>query len=262
MRVEVIIMDLYVKTYLVKEEQKRLFIVHGICEHSGRYSEFAKKLNESKISVITYDLRGHGKSPGKKGYIKNFTDHLEDLQALIEKYYQKDVENILLGHSMGALIGHLYLLDNPKVSRYISSGAPTDFLPQVKLFKYLPYQPLGFIKLKNNFANGTLSNDKKVEEDYENDPLVLKKYYLKLAGEMFVRGVKYFQKNINKQQTTTLFLHGEEDKIVPKEMSENSFRKLNNPHNKLIIYPKMQHEILNEIEKEKVIADIVGWIYG
>ncbi len=254
-------MDLFIKKHLVKDERKRFFIVHGICEHSGRYDYFSEKLNAEKISVITYDLRGHGKSPGKRGTIKSFKTHINDLANVINKYYNENVENILFGHSMGGLIGHLYLVNNPKVNRYISSGAPTDFLNKVKLFKVLPYQPLNFITLKNTFADGSLSNDQKIEEDYTNDPLVLKKYKLKLAGQMFVSGIKHLHKNINNHQTPTLFLHGNDDKIVPKEMSINMIKKLSNDNNKLIIYDNMQHEILNELEKEKVINDIVGWIY-
>ncbi len=254
-------MDLFVKEYLVKNEKKRLFIVHGICEHSGRYKDFSEALNKNEISVITYDLRGHGRSPGKRGSINSFKTHINDLTELINAYYNENVENILLGHSMGALIGNLYMVSNPKVSRYISSGAPSDFLDKVKLFKTIPYCPLNFITLKNTFANGSLSNDKKVEDDYTNDPLVLKKYKLKLAGQMFVSGVKYLHKNIKNHQTTTLFLHGEEDKIVPHQMSVKLYNKLPNPNNKLIIYPKMQHEILNEIDKAKVYQDILEWIY-
>lgn len=254
-------MDLYVKSYLTKEERKRLFIVHGICEHSHRYESFAKELNKKGVSVITYDLRGHGRSSGKKGYINSFKTHLIDLDTIIKKYYNADVENILLGHSMGGLIGNMYMVSNPLVSRFISSGAPTDFLNKVKPFKILPYKPIGFLNVKNKFGEGELSNDLSVEEAYNNDPLVLKTYKIRLAGEMFVSGVKYLKKNINKFETPTLFLHGKNDPIVPCLMSENIYKNLNNPKNKLIIYENMKHEILNEIDKQQVINDIVEWIY-
>lgn len=254
-------MDLYVKEHIAENEKKRLFIVHGICEHSGRYDSFSKKLNKAGISVISYDLRGHGRSPGKKGYIKCYKRHLEDLNYLILTNYNENVENILLGHSMGGLIGHMYVVSNPLISRFISSGAPTDFLKKVKPFKIIPYQPIGFLNVKNKFANGELSNDLKVEEDYTNDPLVLKTYKIKLAGEMFVSGVKYLHKNLAYHQTPTLFLHGKDDPIVPVEISENLFKKLNKKEDKLIIYENMKHEILNELEKERVYDDIINWIY-
>lgn len=254
-------MELFIKEHIAEKEKKRLFLVHGICEHSGRYNPFIEALNKADVSVISYDLRGHGLSLGKRGTINSFKTHLNDLSKIINQYFNDKVENILFGHSMGGLIGHLYLVSNPKVSRYISSGAPTDFINKVKPFKVIPFQLIGWVTLKNSFANGSLSTDKEIEDNYLSDPLVLKKYKVKLAGEMFVKGIKYLQKNFNKHQLPTLFLHGEKDQIVPCEMSVNMFNKLPNINNKLIIYGEMQHEILNEIEKEKVIKDIIGWIY-
>ncbi len=254
-------MDLHVKTYIVKKEKMRLFIIHGICEHSGRYSELAEKFNEKQISVITYDLRGHGKSEGKRGYIKNFQDHVNDFLKIKRKYRNRKVKQFILGHSMGGLIGHLYMLVyNPKVDGFIASGAPTDYLSDAKPLRFIGYKWFGFLNKKNKFGKNALSKDIEVEEKYNNDPLVIKQFKIRLAGEMFVKGVKYLKENIQNNKKPILILHGKEDIIVPYQFSENIYQQI--PHNKkkIIIYENMYHEILNEVEKDKVFNNILEWM--
>lgn len=254
-------MSLYVKSYLVENEKKRIFIVHGICEHSGRYQNLAETLNKEGFSVVTYDLRGHGRSEGKKAYIKNFHEHLKDLDDIIKENDNKAVKRYIIGHSLGGLIGHLYMLKNKQaIDGFIASGAPTDYLGSVKLLKITGYKWFGFINAKNNFGKDALSKDKKVEEKYNNDPLVLKKFKIRLAGEMFVKGVKHLKNNIKSNNKPILILHGNDDKIIPKEHSENIFNDINHNEKQLIIYKNMYHEIFNEIEKEKVFNDLIDWL--
>ncbi|NMA05335.1 MAG: alpha/beta hydrolase [Acholeplasmataceae bacterium] len=250
---------MYIKTDIVPNETKRVFIVHGICEHSGRYDYFTRRLNDANISVIRYDLRGHGKSQGKRGYIKSFIEHIDDLRGVINKHINKNVKNVLFGHSMGGLLGHLYMVSNPKVDYYIASGAPTDYLKDVRLLRVLGYKWLGWIKITNKF-DGKLSRVSEVEESYVNDSLNLRKYYIRLAGEMFVSGVKYLNENLYKHKAPTLILHGAEDKIVPKEMSMRMYEYLQSKDKTLKLYEGAYHEILNEINKEEVIDDIIGWL--
>lgn len=254
-------MNLYVKKYVVENEKKRIFIVHGICEHSKRYENLAVKLNKEGFSVVTYDLRGHGKSEGKKGYIKKYTDHIEDLDRIIKENDNKAVKRYIIGHSLGGLIGHLYMVNNTEdIDGFIASGAPTNYLKNVKPLRIIGYKWIGFINTKNNFGKNALSKDKKVEEEYQNDPLVLKKFKIRLAGEMFVKGVKNLKKKISTNNKPILILHGKEDKIVPKEFSEKVYELINHEQKTLHIYDDMYHEIFNEITKDIPINDVISWL--
>lgn len=254
-------MSLYVKPYIVENEKKRIFIVHGICEHSGRYQHLAETLNKEGFSVITYDLRGHGRSSGKKAYIKDYYQHVVDLNKIIKENDNKAVQRYIIGHSLGGLIGHLYMIENSQsIDGFISSGAPTDYLDNVKPLKIIGYKWIGFLSAKNNFGKNALSRDKKVEEEYNNDPLVLKRFKIRLAGEMFIKGVKHLKGSIKRNNKPILILHGEDDKIVPKQHSENIFNLINHDNKHLIIYENMYHEIFNEIEQEKVFNDIIKWL--
>ncbi len=253
-------MALYIKPYLVDNEKGRVFIVHGICEHSGRYEFLAKSLNKAKYSVITYDLRGHGKSEGKKGYIKSFTEHVNDLSYVIDKFKNNQGKQFLIGHSMGGLIGHLYMVGEPKVDGYIASGAPTDYLKKVKPLRLIGYKWFGFLNVHNKFGKNTLTHDKMIEQYYRSDPLNLKKYHVRLAGEMFVSGVKYLYNLLYRNDKPILILHGGVDPIVPVEHSKRLYNLLSTHDKKIIIYENNYHEIFNELNKETVIEDCVRWL--
>ena len=94
--------------------QGTILITHGLAEHSECYHPLGKVLAENNWHVVGWDLRGHGRSEGKRGYIRDFNDYVTDLATLIKVVKkQKDVPAspfVLFGHSMGGLITLEYLL--------------------------------------------------------------------------------------------------------------------------------------------------------
>ena len=84
--------------------------------------------------------------------------------------------------------------------------------------------------------------------------------YVSLIGEMFIKGVKYLHKNLDKITMPIIYLHGENDPIVSVKASEDMYKLVPSKNKELIIYEDMQHEILNEVEKEKVLNDIINWL--
>lgn len=251
-------MKLNIVTNIVPNEKKRIFIVHGIAEHLDRYDHVTHFLNQNGYSVIRFDLRGHGKSEGKRGYIKSFRDYLEDVQTVFDAH--KGVHNVLLGHSMGALITHLYMAQDNGFECSITSAGPTWYINDVQFVRYIGFKYYGFLKVKNNLARNMLSHIEKVEDDYMRDPLVLKSYYINLIGEMFVKGVKHLNRNLTHHTKPILMLHGQLDKIVPVDFSKRLFNLLIQEDKALKVYPNDWHEILNELDREIVLNDIYEWL--
>lgn len=251
-------MKLNIVTNIVPNEKKRIFIVHGIAEHLDRYDHVAQFLNQNGYSVIRFDLRGHGKSEGKRGYIKSFRDYIEDVQTVFDAH--KGTHNVLFGHSMGALITHLFMTQDNGFECSITSAGPTWYIKDVQFVRYIGFKYYSFLKVKNNLARNMLSHIEKVEDDYMRDPLVLKSYYINLIGEMFVKGVKHLNRNLTHHTKPILMLHGQLDKIVPVEFSERLFNLLIQDDKSLKVYPNDWHEILNELDRDVVLNDIYEWL--
>jgi len=111
-----------------KEDAKGVVLItHGIAEHSGRYEHVALSLNEAGYSVVAFDLRGHGKSSGKRNYIKSFQDYLDDLDEVLTRTKNKfpDLPIFLFGHSMGGGILSLYAIERQPDVKGILLSAPS-----------------------------------------------------------------------------------------------------------------------------------------
>ena len=90
-----------------------IVVVHGLGEHIGRYAHVAARLNAGGWSVVGYDQRGHGASPGERGRIGSGEDLLADLAAVIDAVRSEHAGPlVLLGHSLGGLV----------VGRFVAAG--------------------------------------------------------------------------------------------------------------------------------------------
>jgi acylglycerol lipase len=241
-----------------------ILIIHGVCEHSGRYDRLTSHLNRNGYQVIRFDLRGHGKSNGVKGYVKSFKQFSEDANTVVDwiKKSFSDLPIYMIGHSMGAFIGVDYALRYPgKLKAQVLSGLPAIILPlpDIKLLKMLPYNLFPMIYVRNRLSK-RISKDLAVVKDYETDPLNLMKSTIKMSGEMFIKGPKHLAGRIHEYQLPCLILHGEEDKIVVPESSEWFFRNISSTDKKRILYPTLYHEIFNEPEYEVVIKNTIDWL--
>ena len=245
----------------VENPKAAIVFVHGICEHLGRYEYVKSRFIDEGYNVYRYDARGHGKSEGERGQLDDFFDYLDDLDLFIEmaKRENRRLKLILVGHSMGGLVATAYTSMYPnKVDLLALSGACNICPSNAKMLKVLPYNLMGKFKYTNKLGKGVCS-DPKVVSKYNKDPLVLKKVSFKLLGNAFVKGCKYVHNNIKNIKCPTLVMHGEEDGIVVKETGIWTYNNLVCKDKQLKMYPKMYHEIFNEIRKGDVIDDLLDW---
>ena len=102
-------------------------IVHGLCEHQGRYDYFADLFHKAGIGTYRFDHRGHGRSEGERTYYEDFNELLDDTNVIVDMAIQEnpDVPVFLIGHSMGGFTVALYgaKYTDKKLRGIISSGA-------------------------------------------------------------------------------------------------------------------------------------------
>ena len=72
---------LYSESFSPTAPKGVVLVTHGYAEHCGRYHELAGVLVNAGWAVQTYDVRGHGKSPGRRGFIDRFDTYLSDFDA-------------------------------------------------------------------------------------------------------------------------------------------------------------------------------------
>lgn len=232
---------------------------HGAGEHLDRH-EYLSTLFNADFNVLKYDLRGHGKSEGKRAYVSEFTRFFVDLDEVINYLrVEYKMENYaLFGHSMGGLITAGYLQNYAKRDFYpglVFFNAPpagysgflgklVDILPTsaIESVTCLPSIPLsGLVDLKY------LSHDPRVRDAYVKDELVSLSLHTHLLFGMIAMSKQVFSKGIE-ARCPTFCTGGTEDKIVNIPMLKKYFEKVE----KKIEYLEFEgayHEIHNEIEK-------------
>jgi alpha-beta hydrolase superfamily lysophospholipase len=255
--------EIFMTTDLVESPKAVLVIVHGLAEHSGRYDYVARKLNENQISVYRFDNRGHGKSGGARGENDHLDHFLKDTHMIVNLAMDetKGKPVFMLGHSMGGLITAAYGTAHRDILKgQITSGAVLDALPMFKPLEETYTEEMGSQMMPNALSE-LICRDPTVVKAYQEDPLVLKEYTFRLLYTTFIQGVAWLHKNLNHYKYPCLILHGGGDQLVPAGSSQWFHTHVPSEDKTIKIYPDCYHEILNEkVEKDAVIADIVGWI--
>lgn len=268
----------------VREKRAFIQIFHGMVEHIGRYEDFAKFLNEHGIVVYGMDVRGHGLT-GKNSNLGYFAKEdgwnrvLEDQKDLFEamKIENPDKPFFLLGHSMGSFFARNYINKYPSdfdaciVMATGKADEPSYAFARFILKFLNPLKPAKFMdSMAFSSYNRAVKNPKTQYDWLSKDEESVKKYLEDpYCGFMvknsfyrdFMEGMKFISK-LEKNPTykrPVLFLAGQEDPVG--KMGEFVKEAAGHyPNKKLILYPGMRHEILNEIDNQKVYQDILSWI--
>src|SRR5688500_3489789 len=87
----------------------RLAEVHGYGDHAGRYWELMTWLASRGVACHAFDFRGHGRSTGRRGFVRRWDEHLDDLRAFLDLPALRhdspgDPPLFVLGHSHGGLV--------------------------------------------------------------------------------------------------------------------------------------------------------------
>lgn len=247
--------------YHSKGEAKKgkIFIIHGMGEHIGRYKRIETILVNDGFLVEGIDLIGHGKSSGKRGDIPSFNFLFEIFDEAIK--FNPNKNTYLLGHSLGGLIGVRYLEKRKEEFKkaIISSGIfyfDIDSLakPLLILSKILLKIAPSFT-LDNRIDVKELSRSEEEIKKYVEDPLVHRKISVRLFYEIVNESKRALKETVN---LPILILYSEFDKIVPSISSKLLYK--NWIGEKYIKSYPMKHELFNDPEGDSVIKDILDFI--
>ena len=258
---------IYYQCWLPETEPKAvLLVVHGLAEHGGRYMNLVNHFIPLGYAVYAADLLGHGRSEGARVYLERFADYTDTLASFREmiRGWQKGKPVFLVGHSMGGLIGALYLLSHQdELAGAVLSGPavkpPDDISPFVlfagKVLSAL-MPKLGLIQLE---AEG-VSRDPAVVKAYETDPLVFRgKITARLGAEM-IRAMGRIGAEASRIRLPLLILQGGADRLVHPSGAQMLHDGGSSVDRELILYDGLYHEVFNEPEHGRVLQDVESWL--
>ena len=238
-----------------------VLIVHGLGEHSGRYVHVGRSFAEAGFRTVAFDLRGHGRSGGKPVFIRRYDELAADVDYVVNHLIGNPA--FLFAHSFGAQIvlwtvQHFRL----ELKGIISSAvwlalahAPPRW--QVIVAKKLNRRIPG-LRFATGIDSEKLSHDQTQLDSLEDLDLVHRFVTIRMYLEAVRAATEILRARVIK--FPILMVHGDEDEVTSREVAENFFNGLQSPSKTFKIYPGFRHELHNETDRTKVLADYVEWM--
>ncbi len=248
-----------------QETKKSILFVHGLGEHSGRYDKWAKRFTENGYNFLALDLRGHGKSAGKRGHARSLSVLLDDIDLMFahaEEIFPGH-RLILYGHSMGGslVLNHVIRRNHPLSALIVTS-------PWLRLTREPPWGTVVLASLmnkiypsftvKSTIKPDQLSHDPEFSSRYTTDPLVHNKISVRLFFELHEAG-KFALRNVYKINYPFLLMHGTADTITSPRASENYVMNTSKK-TRLKLWEGQYHELHNELVADEVFRYIIDWL--
>ena len=235
-----------------------ILLLHSLGEHSGLYSAAAARLNKAGYGVYRLDFRGHGRSDGPRGDVQNFEDYLRDTDAAVESARRAfpGLALILLGHSMGALVAASYAVAFPgKVDGEVSTCGALRMIPALEFLRGCSRHTHS----ERGDERFSLLLPKRQEADsWQDDRQRLDSVTVRLAGKVWIQGADWFAPRMKELTTPLLILHGEDDSLVPPEISRWFYEGVSSQDRSLLLYPAQGHSLLKE--DGEALDDIIAWL--
>jgi alpha-beta hydrolase superfamily lysophospholipase len=271
-------------------------IAHGLAEHAGRYDRFAQALTRAGYAVYASDHRGHGQTATRPSEYGHFGDRdgfakvVADLYAVNRSIASElpGVGRILFGHSFGSFAAQAYLYThgdtlaaavlsgtNSGVAKLLKVGIGVAYIERFRLGpknRSALLQKLSFGNYNRAFEPTRtefdwLSRDAAEVDKYVNDPLcgfdVTTQAWVDLMGGLIEIEQPKNQARVPKSLPVYLFAGSDDPvgqaskgpRILAKAYERQGLERVT-----LELYSGARHEMLNEINRDEVVADVIAWL--
>lgn len=252
--------------------------IHGYSEHSGCYRAFARFLNQNGFHLFMLDLPGHGQSDGARGNIDNFEDYLSSFDLFLERIKTEiDGPQVLFAHSLGGLISIRYLESGRGAERFQTAFFSSPLLGlsphcffgvgralqnkwgRKALHSLTRFIPNLQIPGETSLGDSILTHDKEMNRRRRADHLIKPIVTTHWTRE-FLSVVEKAHSDVDRITTPLAVFQAGDDRVTDAEAAEDFVRKLRASPKYFKKYPGLFHEILNEIERERVMGDMLQWL--
>ncbi len=256
---------LFYREWLVNRPRATVYIVHGLGEHSGRYSHVAARMNALGIAVRAHDHRGHGRSDGPRGALRGKDDLTDDLKLVLDDFArQQGSTPFLLGHSLGGLVAARFAVDGHSALRGLILSSPAlaiAMTPPQRLLLAVSSRIAPGLSVPNGLQVAAISHDASVVAAYQADPLVHGRVTPRLVRFM-LDSIEIAQQGADHLKIPTLLQVAGSDRLVVPQGSRDFYERLPGGSRTLRWYDDSFHEIYNETSERRARAldDLSVWL--
>lgn len=262
---------LFMQSWTTDNAKGTILITHGQAEHSDCYLRLINALEGQDWNFIAWDMRGHGKSEGVRGYAKDFDEYVLDYKIFLDfvlglfDVHSKPV--VLLAHSMGGLVQTCTLAEkkhlNDIIAGQILSSPLFDVAVEVPEWKD---RGAGFINsflpklaLSNEIKNNLLTRDLEVIREYEQDTY----RHGRISAGVYLGFKREFQRILSRASDITIptLLHiSDNDPVVSSASALKFFDALASENKTLKIFEGGRHELYNDTVRADVFKVVIDFL--
>lgn len=248
----------------------RVLIIHGYGEHGGRYAALMRFLAGGGVASEAVDLRGHGLSPGRRGFVTRWEEYFEDVEAFLHREGRvaaASAPTFILGHSHGGLLAAALaergLLAGHSIAGCILSSPYLATLQHVPSYKRvvgrIANHIIPWLRVPTGLRAQWITGDAAMREEDRRDPLMNR-----IATPRWFFSVRVAQARTLREagafKLPLLCLIGESDIIADPKRVADFYAAAGSPDKSLYTYPAGVHELLRDFTREKASADVLAWI--
>ena len=261
--------SLFYRAWPNASAKKAIVLVHRGHEHSGRLVDVVENLGITDAAFFAWDARGHGKSPGERGYAPSFAQVVKDLDAFVQHVSKRHgiaIEDMtVLGHSVGAVTVATWVHDFAPPIR-----AMVLVTPALKVKLYVPFARTGLKLLQamrgdrksyvQSYVKPTmLTHDAAEAKRYAGDPLITRAIALNILLDLYETSERIVA-DAGAIRVPALVLSGGADWVVDVKEQQKFFDRLGSANKKMRLFDGMYHDLLHESGRAEVLAEIREFI--
>ena len=241
-------------------------LVHGIGDHAGRYRDLVRVLGSRGYSVFACDLRGHGRSEGRRGDVDRFDVHVEDLDVVWAEAGRvlPETTPFLYGHSMGGLVAIRWLqtrqvrlpgvvLSAPWLATAMDVPSWKRFTASV-LLRVAPGLTISSGPSRPEF----LTRDSLRRAEYRADPLVHRRISPRFHSGVRRAQVAALQEELPRELPVLVVVPGD-DLLVDAEATLVWARERASSTD-VRVRMGGRHELHNDIDREEASGAVCDWL--
>lgn len=255
----------FVRSWTPEQPPRALLVAcHGFNAHGGHFAWAAEQFLSVGLTVVAFDFRGRGRSEGVRFYVEDIDDYVSDLAstiALVRSRYPR-LPIFLLGHSAGGVVAATYLVERQAdIAGFICESvafqvpAPDFALAVIKgLSRLVPRLPV--LTLRNE----AFSRDPRAVEALNADVLTARERQVAATVAALIRANERLRGQCSRLTLPLLIMHGTADRVTDFRGSQFFYNAAGATDKTLKLYEGHFHDLLNDVGKEQVVADMQQWI--
>lgn len=261
--------ELFYRAWIPAGAIRAVVLCHRGHEHSGRLAETAAAITPSRVAAFAWDARGHGRSPGRRGFAPGFARMVQDLDEFVRGISERHAipleRIVVVAHSVGAVVASTWVHDYAPRIRGLVLATPA--------FRVRLYVPLAIPMLRllhrvrpdaviSSYVKAAmLTHDPEQAATYAADPLISRDISNRILLEMYDAASRVVA-DAGAIIVPTLVLSAGKDWVVDIGVQNRFVSALGSQVKHHIVYPGMHHAVLHERDRHLPWAAIRDFIHA